>query len=53
MVGAPPTGAVVVQAELHGLLTKIRDLSVRLISVEVIDPPEDHRSQPELTRGTT
>jgi len=26
------------QAELHGLLTKIRDLGVILISVEVIDP---------------
>lgn len=32
------SGAVADQAELHGLLTKIRDLGVTLISVEVIDP---------------
>jgi hypothetical protein len=32
------TGDVADQAELHGLLTKIRDLGVTLISVEVIDP---------------
>lgn len=33
------SGFVSDQAELHGLLTKIRDLGVTLISVEVIDPP--------------
>ena len=32
------TGVVSDQAELHGLLTKIRDLGVTLISVEAIDP---------------
>ena len=32
------TGAVTDQAELHGLLTKIRDLGVTLISVSVVDP---------------
>ena len=32
------TGAVADQAELHGLLTKIRDLGVTLISLEAIDP---------------
>ena len=32
------TGFVADQAELHGLLTKVRDLGVTLISVEVIDP---------------
>ncbi|MEP7369305.1 MAG: hypothetical protein ABI662_06600 [Dermatophilaceae bacterium] len=32
------TGAVLDQAELHGLLRKVRDLGVFLISVEVIDP---------------
>ena len=32
------SGFVADQAELHGLLTKIRDLGVILISVEVIDP---------------
>ncbi len=33
------SGLVSDQAELYGLLTKIRDLGVTLISVEVIDPP--------------
>jgi hypothetical protein len=33
------SGVVADQAELHGLLTKIRDLGVALISVAVIDPP--------------
>lgn len=32
------TGAVADQAELHGLLTKIRDLGVTLISVTVVEP---------------
>jgi hypothetical protein len=31
------TGAVADQAELHGLLTKIRDLGITLISVAVVD----------------
>ena len=31
------TGAVADQAELHGLLAKIRDLGVTLISVEAVD----------------
>jgi hypothetical protein len=43
------TGAVVDQAELHGLLTKIRDLGVTLISVvqeSAIDLATfDHRDQ--------
>ena len=33
------TGPVTDQAELHGLLTKIRDLGVTLISVTTIEPP--------------
>ena len=39
------TGAVSDQAELHGLLTKIRDLGVTLISVAVVDSPDsvDHQ----------
>ena len=37
------TGAVVDQAELHGLLTKIRDLGVTLISVTVVDPAQAAR----------
>jgi hypothetical protein len=32
------TGAVADQSELHGLLTKIRDLGVTLISVETVGP---------------
>jgi hypothetical protein len=34
------TGAVVDQAELHGLLAKIRDLGVTLISDTVVNPAE-------------
>jgi hypothetical protein len=34
------TGVVSDQAELHGLLTKIRDLGVTLISVAVVDPSD-------------
>ncbi len=34
------TGAVTDQAELHGLLTRIRDLGVTLLSVAVVDPPD-------------
>jgi hypothetical protein len=36
------TGAVADQAELHGILTRIRDLGVTLISVAPVDPPEAH-----------
>ncbi len=32
------TGAVADQAELHGLLMRIRDLGVTLISVAVVEP---------------
>ena len=34
------SGSVTDQAELHGLLRKIRDLSITLISVEVVDTPD-------------
>ncbi len=34
------TGVVSDQAELHGLLTKIRDLGVTLISVAAVDLPD-------------
>jgi hypothetical protein len=33
------TGVISDQAELHGMLTKIRDLGVTLISVAMVDPP--------------
>ena len=38
------TGAVVDQAELHGLLSNIRDLGVTLISVEVMDVTTTERA---------
>jgi hypothetical protein len=40
------SGLVADQAELHGLLTKVRDLGVTLISVAVIDPAESDQSRP-------
>ena len=43
------TGVVSDQAQLHGLLTKIRDLGVTLISVETLEPPrsmDDDASHP-------
>jgi hypothetical protein len=45
------TGAVADQAELHGLLTKIRDLGVTLISVEVVDVTTTQQAAGP-TRGT-
>lgn len=42
------TGVVADQAQLHGLLAKIRDLGVTLISVEVIDPQGSVNHQPGL-----
>ena len=44
------TGAVTDQAELHGLLTKIRDLGLTLISVEGVDVTPTDRGAP--TGGT-
>jgi hypothetical protein len=35
------TGTVTDQAELHGLLAKIRDLGVTLISVTVVGPADE------------
>lgn len=39
------TGLVTDQAELHGVLTKIRDLGVTLLSVAVVEPPDGVRDQ--------
>ncbi len=33
-------GAVFDQAQLHGLLTKVRDLGATLISLEAVDAPD-------------
>ena len=45
------TGAVADQAELHGLLAKIRDLGVTLISLEVVDAIITEQAAPPK-RGT-
>ena len=37
------SGPVADQAQLHGILTKIRDLGLTLITVEVVDPPDKDR----------
>ena len=45
-------GPIADQAQLHGLLTKIRDLGITLISVDVVDVPiTDRAARP--TRRTT
>ena len=45
------TGAVADQAHLHGMLTKIRDLGVILISVEVVDvTTTEWSAQPTILR---
>ncbi|HEY5785281.1 MAG TPA: hypothetical protein VIT65_10930 [Microlunatus sp.] len=46
------TGAIADQAQLHGLLTKIRDLGVTLISVEVVDLTTTERAT-QPTREAT
>lgn len=43
-------GAVTDQAELHGLLAKVRDLGVTLISVTPIDAAHDADSQQQQHR---
>ena len=35
------SGPVADQAQLHGLLTNVRDLGVTLICVQAIDPPDE------------
>lgn len=40
-------GTVTDQAELYGLLTKVRDLGVPLISVDTSDVPDQHGGRPE------
>lgn len=40
------TGAIADQAQLHGLLTKIRDLGVTLVSVQVVELTTEQAAQP-------
>jgi hypothetical protein len=40
------SGLVSDQAQLHGLLTKVRDLGVTLLSVECLDPSDGEGSRP-------
>lgn len=46
------TGAITDQAELHSLLTKIRDLGLTLISVDIVDVTISAQVPPP-TQGTT
>ena len=39
MASTSLTGVISDQAELHGMLIKIRDLGVTLISVALVEPP--------------
>jgi hypothetical protein len=43
------TGPVVDQAALHGLLKKVRDLGMPLISVTGVEPDQDDAAQPDAT----
>ena len=41
------TGTVIDQAALHGLLKKVRDLGMPLLSVNSVgSPPQDHKQAP-------
>jgi hypothetical protein len=42
-------GPVVDQAALHGLLRKLRDVGLPLISVTQLDPTEPHTSRKDTT----
>lgn len=46
-------GPVEDQAHLHGLLTKVRDLGITLISVEMVDPPARRPAQSSRGRPLT
>jgi hypothetical protein len=43
------TGPVVDQAALYGLLKKVRDLGMPLLSVDPVNPHQDDAAQPDAT----
>ena len=45
------SGLVCDQAQLHGLLTRIRDLGLTLISLQVIDPTDRGEDEPGSVNG--
>ena len=47
------TGPVVDQAALHGLLKKVRDLGMPLLSVVPVNPYQDDATQPDANRCQT
>ena len=49
------SGLICDQAQLHGLLTRIRDLGLTLISLRVIDPADtaDHKPEPVNDQNVT
>ncbi len=46
-------GPVVDQAALHGLLQRVNDLALPLISVTRVEPDPHHTSQPPTTQPTS
>lgn len=42
-------GLIADQAALYGLITRLRDLGIKLISVESLDAPTDQGSHPSIS----
>lgn len=47
------TGSVIDQAALHGLLKKVRDLGMHLLSVNCVDPGRQDVSDAKIDRQVT
>lgn len=41
------TGPIADQSELHGIIARIRDLGVTLVSLAIVDPPDNATTQLE------